>query len=207
MRFGKIDVRYLGGVLALAFTLLIIMSAVLGQGADWWSAWGQWIGGIGSIIAAGVAVWIAQHGWAQAQEEAREREASKFAVWVISDGSPTPVVKFVNTTALPVYDVVASTRISVFEHTIRLGTVSPTDRTGSEFVHAGHRLADSVRIAVFERIGQDKYYDVDAAGDKNITRAAISESLDVIRRFELSVSFRQGKHRWRVDHDGALTQL
>ncbi|WP_410644518.1 hypothetical protein [Amycolatopsis sp. lyj-346] len=75
MRFGKIDVRYLGAVLALAFILLIVMSVVLDQGADWWSAWGQWVGGIGSIVAAAVAVWIAQRGWAIAAAEKSDNEA------------------------------------------------------------------------------------------------------------------------------------
>ncbi|WP_410603768.1 hypothetical protein [Amycolatopsis sp. lyj-90] len=86
MRFGKIDVRYLGAVLALAFSLLIIVSVVLRQGADWWSAWGQWVGGAGSIGAAGVAVWIAVEGWRRSDLDAkkmRERElASKVALWI-----------------------------------------------------------------------------------------------------------------------------
>ncbi|MEU3626694.1 hypothetical protein BS329_35875 [Amycolatopsis coloradensis] len=93
MKFGKLDARILGAILALAFVLLIIMSVVLKQGADWWSAWGQWVGGIGSIGAAAVAVWIAVEGWRKSEQHAEQQAqelkelqarelASKFGVWV-----------------------------------------------------------------------------------------------------------------------------
>lgn len=99
MKFGKIDVRYLGGVAVLTFILLVIMSVVLNQGADWWSAWGQWIGGIGSIGAAAVAVWIAVEGWRKSEQHAEQQAqelrelqarelASKFGVWVEQTALP-----------------------------------------------------------------------------------------------------------------------
>jgi hypothetical protein len=69
MRFGKFDLRYLSGVLALAFALLIIMSVRLQQGVEWWAAWGQWVGGIGSIAAAAAALWIAVEGWRRTEQE------------------------------------------------------------------------------------------------------------------------------------------
>ncbi|WP_410620908.1 hypothetical protein [Amycolatopsis sp. cmx-8-4] len=207
MRFGKVDVRYLGGVTLLASILLVTFSAVTRRGTDWWAAWGQWIGGIGSIAAAVAALWIAHRGWVLATTEARERDAAKFAMWVTSDGSLIPVVMLVNTTALPVYDVVTQTRVSTMSFTFRLGTVSPTLRTGDEIRRLGERLALPIRSNIFERIGQDGYYETNEGGATTVSRAAKSETLDVIRQIELSVTFRQGKHRWRADHDGTLTQL
>lgn len=201
-------------IATMGFLVLLDVGIAGQRDVQWWASAGQWVGGIGSIAAAGAALWIAHRGWVLAATDARENEARKFAMWVSTDGSETPVVTYVNTTSLPVYDVVARTRISHFSHTFRLGTMSPTDRTGSVLPIVGARLADSVRIAVFERIGQEAYYQKEETGeygykvheDNEITRAALSESFDVIRKIELSVTFRQGKHRWRADHDGALTQ-
>lgn len=50
-----------------------------GKTADWWSAWGQWIGGAGSIFAALAALWIAREGWRRSEDREtryeRQREA------------------------------------------------------------------------------------------------------------------------------------
>jgi len=202
-------------IAAMGFLVLLDVGIAGRRGVDWWASAGQWIGGIGSIAAAGVALWIAHRGWVLAATEARENEARKFAVWVSTDGSETPVVTYVNTTALPVYDVVVKTRILHFNHTFRLGIMSPTDRTGNTLPAVGQRLKDSVRFAVFDRIGQEAYYEKEKKDvwgntlhdNEDITRAALSESFDAIRKIELSVNFRQGKHHWRADHDGTLTQL
>lgn len=43
-----------------------------GKTADWWAAWGQWIGGAGSIAAAVAALWIARTGWRHADALAQE---------------------------------------------------------------------------------------------------------------------------------------
>lgn len=122
MKFGKLDARILGAILALAFILLIIMSVVLKQGADWWSAWGQWVGGIGSIGAAAVAVWIAVEGWRRSDRESKEKEerelALKVALWVEqvpnfpgrTDPMPKPefVLKYVNGGGMPIYQAEAT---------------------------------------------------------------------------------------------------
>src|SRR3954451_1252486 len=99
-------------IAAMGFLVLLDVGIAGRRGVDWWASAGQWVGGIGSIAAAGAALWIAHRGWGLAATEARENEARKFAVWVSTDGSETPVVTYVNTTALPAYEVVAKTRIS-----------------------------------------------------------------------------------------------
>ncbi|MFI9454476.1 hypothetical protein [Amycolatopsis sp. NPDC052450] len=119
MKFGKLDARILGAILALAFILLIIMSVVLKQGADWWSAWGQWVGGIGSIGAAAVAVWIAVEGWRRSDREAKEKEerelATKVALWIEqTPHDPRPasrpgfVLKYINGGGMPIYKAEAT---------------------------------------------------------------------------------------------------
>lgn len=192
---------------AIGLVVLLDVGIVTRRDSNWWAAWGSWVGGIGSIAAAAAALWIAYQGWARAESEARERQAAKFAVWVSSDGSDTPVVSFVNTTALPVYDVVIRTRILNFSMIFRLGTCSPTARTGSRFAQVGSSMAKHVRIAVISRIGQRNYDSTNEEELEGGARRQKAATLDVIREIELSVTFRQGKHRWRADHDGTLTQL
>lgn len=109
MRFGKVDVRYLSGVVLLASILLITFSATTGRGTDWWAAWGQWVGGIGSIAAAGAAVWIAAEGWrrsdAQSREKAERELASQFGAWIDREDLLAPKVMVANTGPLPMYEV------------------------------------------------------------------------------------------------------
>ena len=40
-----------------------------------------------------------------------------------------------------------------------------------------------------------------------LTHETRATTLDVIREVELSVTFRQGKNRWRAEHDSTLAQL
>ncbi|OAP24238.1 hypothetical protein A4R44_05011 [Amycolatopsis sp. M39] len=194
-------------IFSIAFIVLVDVGIATRRDANWWAAWGSWVGGVGSIAAAAAALWIAQQGWTRTQRETQEREASKFAVWVTTDGSEMPVVMAVNTTALPVYDVEIRTRVGDFSHTFLTGTVSPTFNNGMTIPSASRSLGDSVRINVYQRIGQDAYYEHDEDGEEVITRAAVSESIEVIRKIELSVTFRQGKQRWRAEHDGSLIRL
>jgi hypothetical protein len=67
-------------------TLVISSSSRLLIGSVDWAGLGQWVGGVGSIAAAGVAVWIATEGWRRVQverdDDRRKEQAGKFAVWV-----------------------------------------------------------------------------------------------------------------------------
>ncbi|MGH8420791.1 MAG: hypothetical protein ACRER3_00355 [Pseudomonas fluorescens] len=58
---------------SLSIGLLIGFGVRADKSTDWWGAWGQWVGGLGSIAAAGVALWIALASWRRADEEKRER--------------------------------------------------------------------------------------------------------------------------------------
>jgi hypothetical protein len=109
MRFDKVDFRYLGGVTLLASILLITFSAMTSRGTDWWAAWGQWVGGIGSIAAAAVAIWIAFEGWRRtdaqlATAEARS-QASQIGVWLDWTDRDNPKVAYHNNSQLPIQQV------------------------------------------------------------------------------------------------------
>ncbi|WP_406693307.1 hypothetical protein REH65_33225 (plasmid) [Saccharopolyspora sp. ID03-671] len=63
---------------AVAFLAGVIVWGVLsGENDGWYSAWGQWVGGVGSIAAAATALWIAQRDWKRADAERRRREAEE----------------------------------------------------------------------------------------------------------------------------------
>ncbi|MBM4509284.1 hypothetical protein GS421_06865 [Rhodococcus hoagii] len=49
-----------------------------GQDVAWYSGFGQWLGALGSMIAAGVALWIATSE-RQAAQEARDRDLAREA--------------------------------------------------------------------------------------------------------------------------------
>jgi O-antigen/teichoic acid export membrane protein len=74
--------RFLAGTLSVIGSADLVVVVMWGwienKQADWWAAWGQWVGGIGSLAAAATAVWIAQRGWRLATIERREDLASRF---------------------------------------------------------------------------------------------------------------------------------
>ncbi|MFE3174174.1 hypothetical protein ACFXPA_38760 [Amycolatopsis sp. NPDC059090] len=197
---------FAGFIAAIALLVLLDVGLATHRDANWWAAWGSWIGGVGSFAAAAAALWIAYRGWNRSDSEAREHEAAKFAMWVFSDGSETPVVAFVNTTALPVYDVVVRTRILNFNMTFHLGTCSPTSRTG-QLTQLGGAMKNQVRIAVRSRMGQHNLATTNEEELQELIREEKATTLEVIREIKLSVTFRQRQHLWRAEHDGTLTQL
>ncbi|WP_410596228.1 hypothetical protein [Amycolatopsis sp. lyj-23] len=96
--------RRLGRVRAAAFGVLAVAEFVLVLGPllakagswlvrprdpDWWGASGQWAGGIGTIAAVVVALWIAIRDGRLAREDRRERDlrerqeqAAKVTAWI-----------------------------------------------------------------------------------------------------------------------------
>jgi hypothetical protein len=115
--------------------------------SGWWAAWGQWAGRVGSIAAAGAAVWIALEGWRRAEDRANEDQhralASTFGVWIERKDLVAAEIKVVNGGPLPKYDV----RLSFFfpaltlpksvafmagefeQYDLSIGTIGPTDGT------------------------------------------------------------------------------
>lgn len=70
MRKRSIIATVCGVVLALS--VVVVWGVASGQRTEWWAAWGQWVGGVGSIAAAVVALSIARAGWRHAEQIARE---------------------------------------------------------------------------------------------------------------------------------------
>ncbi len=63
-----------GVVIVVGFLGLCGWGIFVNKDATWWGALGQWVGGIGSIVAAVVALWIAREGWRRVERERREEE-------------------------------------------------------------------------------------------------------------------------------------
>ncbi|SDZ32301.1 hypothetical protein SAMN05421504_112191 [Amycolatopsis xylanica] len=103
------EVWFYGFLAFVGGLLLLALGIALKKDSGWRAAWGQWVGGLGSIVAAGTAVWIAVEGWRRSDEQRRadqERElASKFAVWIQWNGADLEVAYY-NSGATPVFDVV-----------------------------------------------------------------------------------------------------
>jgi hypothetical protein len=231
MRFGKFDVRFLGGAGALAFALLIIMSVDLRQGTDWWAAWGQWVGGIGSIVAAGAAFWIASAGWKKSDAQLlaihskEERElASHFGVWidksygsvVIVGGSFGQqnidhwyVVKVLNGTPLPMYDVHVAVNFHqrqwVYSH--QRPVVGPAsvpidfELEGGAFQHFLDLAVGAAREA---RRGDPHRELANLHGDNN----SDPDRMYIIERVTMTVEFTDGNNvRWQRTVPGELSKV
>ncbi|QKV74550.1 hypothetical protein [Amycolatopsis sp. Hca4] len=230
MRFGKFDVRYLGTVLALAFILLIIMSVRLGQGTEWWAAWGQWVGGVGSIGAAAVAVWIAIEGWRKSDHEltrAREIEeqslASKLGVWIGETFGPVQTininmgwvdqsgwyaVKVRNATDTPMYDIAVMVDFGypdkLYHH--RRPVLGPASTEDFELEHgAFQNYLDRVVAHIREtRKGEAHGEIANALADTNTKL----DHLYVIERATVRVEFTDGNNtRWRRTTPGKLEKI
>lgn len=98
-----------GTATIIGMITLTMFSIAFKKDTDWWAAWGQWIGGVGSIAAAGAAVWIAVVGWRKSDTQYRELAerdlASKFGVWLAREDRLAPKVMVVNSGPLPMYEV------------------------------------------------------------------------------------------------------
>ncbi|WP_370972119.1 hypothetical protein [Amycolatopsis sp. cg9] len=91
IRIGAFAVLGVAGVLLLFGPLLAKVGSwlVRPRDPDWWGASGQWVGGIGTIGAVVVALWIAIRDGRVAQADRRERDrrerqeqAAKVTAWI-----------------------------------------------------------------------------------------------------------------------------
>ncbi len=78
MELKKPTITTVVGVAAVvALAAPITFGAITNQRVEWWSAWGQWVGGVGSTAAAVVALFIAQRSWQQAEKDRHEERVAK----------------------------------------------------------------------------------------------------------------------------------
>jgi hypothetical protein len=177
-----------------------------GKDSVWWGAWGQWIGGLGSLAAAGVAVWIAYQGW-QRSDPRRQRtgeraEASHFGVWVRWDDQRNMEVVYHNSGALPVYFVVVRPVVegSEFIHTLTLQNIGPTE---GPTVHqdATALLRYAVQVRIDEKLAG---YDATAVPED---RSHASARLALTNSAGITVTFRDSSGlMWTRDQNGALRE-
>lgn len=70
--------------------LLVLRGWLWGEDRTWWASAGQWVGGVGSIEAAAVALWVAYRSWQQADRERRDDEIVQARLVIVHQviGSP-----------------------------------------------------------------------------------------------------------------------
>lgn len=145
--------------------VLTLFSIAFKKDASWWAAWGQWVGGVGSIIAAGVALWIAQRGWDIAARESREREASLIAVWASPGEDGTPVISYINAGAMPVHEVVVTARLGKDLYQFDVVNMVPTGKPGSADQEVTEALRHAVVEAAIRQVGPQNQYETDTLSD------------------------------------------
>ncbi|MFI5593603.1 hypothetical protein ACIA5G_51860 [Amycolatopsis sp. NPDC051758] len=220
LRSRRLETRSLATTLSVVgfadLVALILWGWIENKQADWWAAWGQWVGGIGSLAAAATAVWIAQRGWRLATIERREDLASRFSIWVIDTDSPLAPAKakFVNATQLPVYDVTVDTRGRgiLASHRTLMGVLPPTtepldldnlSRIISEQVIGTLKMEFAAGGLYLEL--PPNPYDSNEWDDPEFSPNARVRNLEIVReRLQVTVSFRLGNQRWTRSHDGHL---
>ncbi|WIY01256.1 hypothetical protein QRX60_45730 [Amycolatopsis mongoliensis] len=93
-------------------TLLVSLGIAYNKDSNWWAAWGQWIGGLGTVAA----IWTAVEGWKnsdnqmleQRKYEANLREqegASLFSVWIDKPGMEVGRLFYYNAGNAAVFNV------------------------------------------------------------------------------------------------------
>ncbi|MEQ0558914.1 hypothetical protein ABJI51_07515 [Amycolatopsis sp. NEAU-NG30] len=147
IRAGAFGVLAVAGVLLLFGPLLAKAGSWLVEprNPDWWAASGQWVGGIGTIAAVVVALWIAIRDNRQAradrqQRDQRERQeqAAKVTAW-IELGPRTPVDKAAKIVG---YMVVANANAEAVNHVVvSFDLVQNLPMTGST-LHRGPVVED-----------------------------------------------------------------
>jgi hypothetical protein len=195
----------IGGLIVAGILAVVVVGIWRDKDTNWWAAWGQWVGGAGSILAAAIALGIAQRGWNLAARESREREASLFAIWVVANDEGLPIVRYINATSLPVYDVNIRVKVQEQEFGIALGAISPTEREGRPQT----RLTQQLHLMVYSRtekiVGKEKMYVRDEGGEESLSMGAYTKAYELTSQISLTTTFRQGTHKWTL-RDSVLTQ-
>jgi hypothetical protein len=191
----------LGGVVVAG---IVGWGWLTGEDSLWWAASGQWIGGLGSLTAAGVAVWIAYRGWQRSDRRPEDDRslAAVFGVWVRWDDERSIEVLYQNSGTSPVYSVVVRPVIEGkdFEHTLNLQNIGPTE---GPVVHkdATALLRYAVQVRLDEIFAG---YDTTAATEE---RSYVSARLKVVNTAGMTTTFRDSRGRlWVRDQNGVLAE-
>lgn len=137
MNFLRREQWFLGFLGVMAGLLLLVWGWGTGRDSAWWAAWGQWVGGLGSIAAAWTAVWIALEGWRRADRQGKEQArqldelqsrelASKFGVWIDRPTQNQFAIRCHNAGTQPVYGVLCEVRSGPISYRFQIGDVGPT---------------------------------------------------------------------------------
>lgn len=90
-------------VVVTGLAAVVVWGTLAGKPSDWWSAWGQWVGGVGTAGATLIAVFVLL----VQQQDKHRAAAESVSGWVeIEVGSITRVV-IGNAATTPVFDVIA----------------------------------------------------------------------------------------------------
>ncbi|RSM60572.1 hypothetical protein DMH03_17645 [Amycolatopsis sp. WAC 01376] len=201
---------------------LTAFSIAFKKGTDWWAAWGQWVGGIGSIAAAAVAVWIAVVGWqksdAQYREKAEQDLASKFGAWIDREDLLAPKVMVANTGPLPMYEVQLGFDFphpgkltanldkgspARMKSVIRIDTVGPQPEP---YVHlyATEYLTRYISDLAEDHLGREALIRV-PGGQTLLSKVGESAARNIVPFGWLEVHFSDSNgQRWTRTHEGKL---
>ena len=202
------DNAWFGGfLLATGSILLLAIGIAQGKDSAWWAAWGQWVGGVGSIAAAWVALWIAIKGWRRSDQENIERarkqaeieqrdQASKVAVW-IEDEHPNDAgraaVFFANNSGLPIHNAFITIRLSP----VRSREIPHKDREIRwQYESLGPTQEKELLRRATKRINEkisehlERAYGKDWQTNREKMQLAVDDYLDFIGEIKTMLSFR-----------------
>lgn len=185
--------RWGAGAVAVLFVALIAVGIGIGADSGWWAAWGQWVGGVGSIIAAWAAVWIAQQGWRRSEVEAQQERASQFALWIENNTRYNRyVLRYHNGTSLPVYEVAILAHSHGEEVACNLDTLPPTLEPQTL------RNATNHLMEMFSR-------PINHINGEQAPGVAVNAGQsEVFRKMKLVYTFRLASRTWHVDAEGRM---
>lgn len=208
----RIGLWLVGGVAILWFFTFCAWGLLVGKDATWWGSLGQWVGGVGSIVAAVAAVWIAREGWRQsdleigraekrAREDAIRTEAAKFAMWIeLDEELDRFVVKYNNSGSVPVYMCsIESDGPPGFCRRF-IGLIPPTEGPRIDW-YTTRLLEDHYRDfgrSLAEQTGRLKDVPVD---EHNAIFARAAMQL-----LRVETEFHQGDRMWRLPYSGVLQE-
>ena len=131
-----------------------------GQSVEWYTGFGQWLGAVGSLIAATVALWIATRDRKEREDELRSADRAQATLVLVELGQPAGEqghfpIAVTNYGSRPVLDVAFDTArfdefpnsIPTIDETKRKATVLDSDRNAHTFYLA---FVDEAKGAVLQ---------------------------------------------------------